>query len=294
MQQMQKKIPDWLIDRLSEYNNIEYVESVFSDSTHKIWYLQASAVDNKNHFLKLCSNTQSPFWSIMQDIFDFNLNIEISRFTKLYALINKFSSLAVPELLKNEVSDKGSFILTSELDGTVVDSFINDQMVRQLAAHLANLHSNTSQHWGTIVKPSFNKFEWNQRLEMTLKKWGGVNLESNKYLKQVLSDCSNIKINNFVPLMPDLRWDQFLQSNNKLTALVDLDAFVYAPRELDFIILEYLLTSDQASVFKEVYCMDHDIPVLNDVRSTYRLLLFFMQILAKKDLDVWMNKECLF
>jgi hypothetical protein len=94
--------------------------------------------------------------------------------------------------------------------------------------------------------------------------------------------------------MPDLRWDQFLENDGKLSALVDLDAFVFAPRELDFILLEYLLNQQQARVFAQQYQQSHSLPDLSVVRKPYRLLLFLMNVLGEEDIDTWMQAAARF
>ena len=89
--------------------------------------------------------------------------------------------------------------------------------------------------------------------------------------------------------MPDLRWDQFLRQQDKLSALVDLDAIVYGPRTLEFVLLEYLLDPSQAECFAAEYQNYQVIPDLTDVRLPYRLLLFSMNVLGETDLDEWLN-----
>ena len=65
-----------------------------------------------------------------------------------------------------------------------------------------------------------------------------------------LASCHNHKPSL---IMPDLRWDQFLTDGQKITAFVDLDALIEGPAELDWTILEYLLTKEQAVWFLEAY-----------------------------------------
>jgi len=295
---MDNKLPDWLIVRLPEYEKVYSMPQAFSDSTHQLWRVQGSSLDQKNQFLKVCNNTESPFWQIMQDFFDFDLRNEIANFSDTYELIEKTCSLEIPKLIKTEtLLDNNTYILTAELKGSVVAS-VNDQMVKELANHLAELHSKTGNTWGTLNNPKFNTSDWSLRLETTLKesseKWGGVFLQSDKYLKKALEACASIQVTEFVPMIPDLRWDQFLQNNNVITALVDLDAFVFAPLELDFVILEYILSLDQIRIFSDAYTKHHAIPDIKQVRPAYRLLLFYMQILGDADLDDWMNKEIMF
>jgi len=302
---MDNKLPNWLIDRLPEYEKVYSVPQTFCDSTHLLWRLQGPSLDDldqKNHFLKLCSNTESPFWQIMQRLFDFNLRTEITNFAHTYAFINKRCSFAIPELIKAEtLENNNAYILTSELEGSAIESADlanSDEMIKQLANHLAMLHSNPINSWGSINKPVFTSLDWSYRLKTTLvesaNKWGGVLLNSDKYLIKALDACDLIEITEFVPMMPDLRWDQFLHNGNDITALIDLDAFVFAPRELDFVILEYILTSDQIRLFSNSYSKHHAIPDIAQMRPAYRLLLFYMQILGETDLDGWMKKEALF
>jgi len=202
-------------------------------------------------------------------------------------------------LIQAETLDDGNaFILASKLKGQIVNAEINDRMIQQLAQHLAELHSNTSNCWGLLNNPSFDQSEWSERIKTTLeksaKKWGGAFIHSNNYLKQAVESISNSEVSAFVPMMPDLRWDQFLQQDNVISSLVDLDAFVFAPRELDFVILEFILTPDQLEIFSENYSKYHTIPTFEKVRPAYRLLLFYMQILGEADLDDWMNKKVFF
>ena len=299
---MQQTLPNWVKDRLPEYEKVDSIPQAFSDSTHHLWSLQGSSSDNRNHFLKVFSNTESPFWQIMRELFDFDLRSEIADFSDTYTFIDKSTHLDIPELIKAEAFDNGNaYILTSELRGKSIaseDLVNNDQIVKQMARHLGELHSRTNNNWGSLNCPLFSATDWSLRIEDTLfksaQKWGGVFSQSDKYLKQALGTCALIEVQNFVPMMPDLRWDQFLQKDGEISALVDLDAFIFAPRELDFVILEYLLSPNQISVFSEVYSKHHAIPDISQVRPAYRLLLFYMQILGETDLEGWMNKEAIF
>ena len=293
---MKISLPDSLLNQLPEHEKIEEIPQNFNDSTHRIWRLLNA--NKRNYFLKVSNKVQSPFWETLNELFDYNLNTEIALFSKSYHFIDQACTLEIPYLIKSNQNDDYSYILTNEVKGYTCGSNVNYLMLSQLAEHLSELHTKTNQKWGSLNSPKFKSDDWSKRLEITLKesakKWGGVFSQSDNYLKQSVNEISKIKVNRFVPMMPDLRWDQFLQNNNQLCALVDLDAFVYAPRELDFVILEYLLTPDQVNTFNHVYTKKRDIPDISDVRIAYRLLLFYMQILGETNLEDWMEKETLF
>jgi hypothetical protein len=113
-------------------------------------------------------------------------------------------------------------------------------------------------------------------------------------LSFALEQAKGINVEKFMPIMPDLRWDQFLSQQNKLTALVDLDAIVLGPRELELVLLEYLLDEKQAALFKLYYQRQHSFPDLSKVRDTYRLLLFLMNVLGEKNIATWLQQKVLF
>ena len=111
---MKNTLPDWLIGRLPEYEKVDSIPQAFSDSTHQLWRLGNSFFDQKNHFLKVCSNTESPFWQIMQDLFGFDFRNEIADFSDTYTLIDKSCSLEIPKLIKAEMlENNNAYILTS-------------------------------------------------------------------------------------------------------------------------------------------------------------------------------------
>ncbi len=100
-----KPIPTWLINKLSEFDpeiyQVEYFPQRFEDSTHDLWRLHAK---QGNYFLKVCSNTDSPFWQIMQQLFGVDLQRDIEHFNKTYRHISSLTSLQIPELINAESS----------------------------------------------------------------------------------------------------------------------------------------------------------------------------------------------
>ncbi len=299
-----KPMPVWLTDKLSALDigcyQAECKPQRFEDSTHDVWRLYSK---QGRYFLKVCSNTHSPFWQIMQQLFGVNLQADIQYFDMLYRHIAKLTPLQIPKLIKAEsIPQHGAYILTTEAIGSLPDNAcISREMLEQLAEHLAMLHNDQYKMWGSMHQPLLAADEWQQRLGDTLEKsahkWGGGKTDYQRYLDTALEACYHLEVEKFVPMMPDLRWDQFLLSkdnNNAVLTLLDLDAFVIAPRELDFILLEYLLDQQQAEYFTAIYTRHHDIPDLSYARSAYRLLLFFMEVLGEQAIEQWMMADCYF
>lgn len=270
--------------------------ALYDDSTHRLW--QCETVDGAM-MLKLCDShtvTSSIFWQGMQSLFDINLPRQLAHFKQLYHHINKISCLTIPEYIASDsASEDGAssaFILAGFLPGEMVrSSHIDDDMVRKLAEQIGTLHQNQRVTWGAVYSQGMDASLWLGCLRNTLiiLENKSSTIISSDILNQALSEVENCTVESFVPIMPDLRWDQFLQQDGNLTALVDLDAIVFGPRELELVLLEFLLDEQQATIFCEQYQQLHSLPDLSQVRTPYRLLLFMMNVLGEKNVDAWMQ-----
>jgi len=266
--------------------NVTPLPAMFEDSTHQLWL--CDTVDGEM-VLKVCNtdNVQaSSFWQGMSLLFDVDLPAQLGEFKTVYDKLSKHSPLIIPDYI---VSDT-AFILTRLVSGTMLDiNSIDDEMVVQLTQHISALHQCQKSTWGGLTNAKLTAEQWSQRLAETLSQLAQDQSIPEQLLAKAIDQASQIAVENFVPIMPDLRWDQFLQHNGTLSALVDLDAFVFAPRELELVLLEYLLDQQQADLFISHYQQIHSLPDLSGVRTAYRLLLFMMNVLGEHDVDTWMQ-----
>lgn len=98
----------------------------------------------------------------------------------------------------------------------------------------------------------------------------------------------------FCPVMIDLGPGQFLTEGGKITALADAEAYAAAPRELDFIGLEYELDERAARPFLDGYSSVLDAPDLSRCRTAYRLFYRLMGVKGSVDIRQWMAQPALF
>ena len=267
--------------------------TMYEDSTHQIW--QCDTVDGLM-ILKVCNTEnvkKASFWQGMKHLFDVDLIQSLGKFDFVYQKISKYSSLVIPKFIASDSESSPSspaFILAQYVSGTMVDmTEIKDGMIEALARHISQCHQKEQSQWGEFQHAKYSANEWGIRLYKTLEE-----LASNHSIPETIRDeayqqARTLSVESFVPVMMDLRWDQFLQQKQQLSALVDLDAFVYAPKELELVLLEYLLDEQQANKFKQHYQQEKTIDDLSQVRKAYRLLLFLMNILGEKDIERWMN-----
>lgn len=263
------------------------VAAQFDDSSHQLWFCQTNVGPL---VLKVADKPVvrcSSFWQGVNRLFALNFPASLADTKGVQQLLSQHSPMEIPECL----SANSGFVLCRQLAGeTLAAEMVNPDIIRQLARHIAALHQQTADHWGPLHKPKFTADLWTSRLRQTLSYLAANNgiVISPVLLGNALKQAADIQPSSFVPVMLDLRWDQFLTEGGKLTALIDLDAFVLAPRELELVLLEVLLSEPQAAVFAEEYQRFHSLPDLSDVRTAYRSLLFLMNVLGETDCEKWL------
>lgn len=264
--------------------------ALYEDSTHRLWRL---ATEDGPLVLKVCGIRGEPvqaFWQGMKILFDVDLPAQIGSHDRLHTALAGWTGLAIPEVVAAGSAEDGypGFLLTRELPGRMVQQS-DAGMACALGHHLGRLHSRGHEHWGPLLAETNRAEDWPRHLAKTLASLAEQRGISRSAVDEVLLQAKRCRVSEFVPVMPDLRWDQFLEDGGRLSALVDLDAFVRGPRELDLVVLEYLLDPSQQKPFRQAYASHRALPDLAAVRQPYRLLLYLLNVLGESDLGSWMQ-----
>ncbi|WP_019555841.1 phosphotransferase [Thiomicrorhabdus arctica] len=282
---------------LKECHTAALLPRLFADSTHQVWScLYGYDSEELNCVLKVCSVEgvrHSPFWQAMQQLFSFDFAHEMGRYGLVYQHVKSMTPLKIPRLIAagsaNKVNQSG-FLLTEFVDGKVIEpNKIGVPHIEQLAHHLAALHQSTQIVFGPLYAPQLSIDLWGDALAKTLKDLSRAQNIDLRIADDIIRQIASLEIDAFYPIMPDLRWDQFLVTDDGVLNLIDLDGLVWGPRELELVLIEYLLDPSQLDVFKAVYTRSHVMPDLDSVRDVYRLLLFVMNVLGESDLEKWMG-----
>lgn len=266
------------------------IQARFEDSTHQLFACQTT---KGAMVLKVCNQKsidQSYFWSGANHLFAAEFPASLGEIHLTHAFLEKNGTLKIPEFIS---AGAQRFVMTRFLTGKDVETdHINEQWVIALAAHIAKLHQSTYANWGTLNKPVLPAEAWAGRLHDTLvflAKKQGMSL-TEPTLTEALAHANTINETEFVPMMLDLRWDQFRCAEDNSLALIDLDAFVIAPRALDLLLLEYVFTPAQLAIFKQRYTQNHRWPAHTKETACYQLLLFLMHVLGETNLAKWMQQ----
>ena len=301
---------------LSEEVELTPFEIEFEDSSHQIVILHSS---NGLHQVAKCVNQdaieRSAFWRGMRLLFQFDFLTQVRQFQHLYPWMAKHSVLAVPYWVRHVEHSDRVVSVSDWLPGQTADvANLTADWVETLARQVAALHETTADKAGMMAcsasKMALEEVEqtsqqdlianpkvangiddWGAHLAQVLPTWlSQATPESEADWQDVIAqarDALNAEI--FAVVMPDLRWDQFLELEEELVALTDLDALVFAPRRLEWVLLEYLIPAEQMALFVATYKQKLPIPPLEPVRTLYRAILFAMNVLGEKDYQAWMS-----
>lgn len=268
------------------------VAPMYSDSTHQLWRCRTEAGEL---MLKVCHQArvdQSPTWQILRDLFGLYLPDDLADFAGVRDHLQRLMEFELPGVVAcaARTSRTPAFILSRFLEGEMLSGGqVTAPMLAQLADHITGLHQACSPHWGSVLEAQQPAALWPEQLLKTLVTHAQRRGDCEPWLGLAVGQIDRVQHDRFAPVMLDLRWDQFLHRGGRITALVDLDAFVMAPPELELVLLEYLLDQTQADLFAAAYRQRLPMLDLTPLRLPYRLLLFLMNALGERDIDIWMR-----
>ena len=288
--------------------DLKKLPSLFEDSSCELWCFKDN---NENYFIKLEKetdpSTSTPFWLMMQSLFDVSLSQALSNSLAISQQLIHQDTLQVPEVIQSITIANRQGTLLSEVVGEAFNACcLNKVNIELFAAYLSALHRQCFTNFGSLHKVqvlnsiSATKDQvisaqavnnWQKKLRLFFMSNADFNLSSLQ-----IDQINALTVSRFVPVMMDLRWDQFAMQKGLLSGVFDLDAYVTAPIELDFVILEYLLNKSQLDDFVTAY-QTHtqlSIPKITHVRQVYRHLFFIINALGETDYKKWMAHPCYF
>ena len=282
-------------------NEIVELSPGYEDHASDVWLVKT---DNQEVVVRSSRMKEEPnneFWWGCRKLF----GIDPRQVYELEYVNNKLrdlTSMPIPKVInKGEVFAR-EFVVVEKLNGEVVQSFIGQppSVLQSLGEGLAEIHKYNENYIGN---PSGNfkvRLEgFNQHLKDIM-----AELVSRFYLDQERIEGKLLEINDLLDRLPapelstfvlvDMDPTQFLSNSKVITGLVDTEAYVIAPRELDFIGLEYVLDEKAAMNFKIGYENVMEIPNLTKCRTIYRYLYRLLSVQGSVDIDDWINHKTLF
>jgi aminoglycoside phosphotransferase (APT) family kinase protein len=280
---------------------IQELSPGYEDHASDVWLVKTTDREVIVRSSKMVDEPSNAFWWGCHNLF----GIDPRRLTELniiHQTLSKQTQIPIPTLFDVKKIDEKEFALLEKLQGATIHSFIDQHpsMIKSLGAGLAGIHSIKRDYIGSPSRTfhvSLNQFH--SHVTETMSQLVSRFYDDKKDFKELLhttrtqlQHIPHPESSTFV--LVDIDPTQFLSDGNTITGLVDTEAYVVAPRELDFIGLEYVLDEPSAAAFKEGYQTVLELPQLEHVRIPYRFLYRLLSVQGNVELETWMNQKILF
>ncbi|MDA1753588.1 nitrate reductase [Bacillus cereus] len=250
---------------------------------------------------KMTEEPNNDFWWGCKNLFGIDPR-NVHHLELIHELLKKHTNLPIPTILQKHVLNGRKFVSVEKLTGNTLQSFIgqSDSILFSLGKGLAEIHSFQAKFIGN---PSGT-------FQVSLEEFKSHILKISKELvNRFYSD--NVSIRNAFPtfeqqlaslpvpreatlVLIDMDPTQFLSDGTTITGLVDTEAYAIAPREFDFIGLEYVLTEKETRAFKSGYETIMPIPQLERCRQPYRYLYRLLSVQGSVELEKWLSHPSYF
>jgi hypothetical protein len=283
---------------LNEYikENINSFE-IIGDSTNKVY---AFDYFGSEYILKKCNmdeNNLSVFWQYMNHVFGHTFYNFINNLPVLHKyLANEIIPIAGPVFidtsLKSHVYEKISGSCYSP------DMFPDNKDIHfQLGKYIGYIQKQEYEYYGTIYnhnKDSFENAIYSFSENIIKKYW--TNRKDIKYhFDGVFKDKA--VFNRFSLIMPDISANQFIYSHDleKINGVIDLDAYIIGPKELELTILELCIPNIEcADYFKKGYELFNKLPILKNYRKIFRFISYLCDLEQIENIEKFMEKNIYF
>ncbi|MES5954741.1 nitrate reductase [Bacillus fungorum] len=250
---------------------------------------------------KMNEEPNNDFWWGCKNLFGIDPR-NVHHLETVHTLLQEHTNLPIPTILEKHILNGREFVVVEKLVGNTVQSFIGqpDTTLFSLGKGLAEIHKFKGDYIGN-VSGSF---------QVTLDEFQSHILNVSKELVNMFYSV-NESIQNAFPtfesqlsslpapkeatlVLIDMDPTQFLSDGSTITGLVDTEAYAVAPREFDFISLEYVFTEKEAHAFKQGYETIMPIPNLAECRRPYRYLYRLLSVQGSVELEKWLSHPAYF
>ncbi|MDZ5470423.1 hypothetical protein SM124_01555 [Bacillus sp. 31A1R] len=273
----------------------------YEDHASDVWLVKTDKREVVVRSSRMVEEPNNDFWWGCKHLF----GIDPRRVYSLEAVNNILSektSIPIPRVLIKEIQAGREYIAVEKLEGQLVKSFVGQpsSVMRSLGVGLAQIHLHREMYVGNpmgsfrIELKDFHQHLIEGMSELVKKFYSNSEKITNKLPEIIdcLKELEEPVYSTFI--LVDMDPTQFLSNGKVITGLVDTEAYVIAPREFDFIGLEYILDEKAAADFKEGYESVLEIPDLTNCRLPYRYLYRLLSVQGGVDLDNWLGTRKLF
>lgn len=228
---------------------------------------------------------EGPFWGTLHALFGIN-PLAAHEIVPTYTLLANISPIPVPSVLRVGAAEEREWLIVELIKGRPLGNFaeLSDGGLLEFGRNLGSIHA---QRFATLGNPSgstrFAPYEFPRRLANAFH-YAVSNYYAGTRLSGMLDEMCTSATELSPPtagalVMPDIFPGQFLEEGGRIAAMIDVDAYVVGPRELDLICLELFVDDRAATLIGKGYREICPLPQLEQVRFVYRYLFRLLQMI---------------
>ena len=275
--------------------------AAYSDHTNDVWRVRTATEEVVVRAPRPAAELASPFWWGTRGLFGIDPT-RPRRLAALNAQLAALSPLPIPRVLRAGTCAGRECLVLEWLPGTPPTDLraLPPAALRDLGAALAHIHRHEYRWWGAPEGDQQRALAaFHPALAALLQALVARFYAADTAIGGALAHFRDAALRLPAPesaalIMLDVDATQFLTDKGRITALVDTEAYVVAPRALDFIGYEYELDARGAAAFAAGYRALLPLPALAAVRPVYRYLYRLLGVQGPVPLDEWLAWPILF
>lgn len=281
--------------------SVQALHPGYEDHASDVFLVQTEDTEIIVRASKMNEEPNNDFWWGCKNLFGINPR-NVHHLETVHTLLQEHTNLPIPTILEKHVLNGREFVVVEKLVGNTVQSFIEqpDSILFSLGKGLAEIHKFKADFIGNpsgkfqVPLDEFQSHILNVSKELVNMFYSDDESIQNAFptFESQLSSLSVPKESTLVLI--DMDPTQFLSDGTTITGLIDTEAYAVAPRELDFIGLEYVLTEKEAHAFKSGYETIMSIPQLEEYRQPYRYLYRLLSVQGNVELKKWLSHPSYF
>lgn len=266
----------------------------YSDHTNHVWRVRTARDLAVVRTPRAIGALDSPFWWGCHDLFGID-----PRRPEALAVVNAqladLSPIPVPRVLRAGAVAGRTAIVVEHLPGARLAN-LNDlppETIVALGGAIGRIHARRFDWWGAPAGAARQRLDaFHPRLAATLRGLVARFFAADAALAGALDAACALAARLPPPedaalVMIDVDATQFLADGDRLTGLVDTDAYVVAPRALDLFGYEFELDQTRAAAFARGYRAVLPLPDLRPARPLYRYLYRLLETQGRVPLPIW-------
>ncbi|RWS44294.1 nitrate reductase [Bacillus mycoides] len=273
----------------------------YEDHASDVFLVKTEAEEVIVRSSKMTEEPNNDFWWGCKNLFGIDPR-NVHHLETIHSLLQKHTNLPIPTVLQKHILNGRQYVVTEKLKGKTLQSFIGQpaSILFSLGKGLAEIHMYKANFIGN---PSgtfqISREEFKSHILKVSQNLVNIFYSDNECIHNAfhtfesqLSSLPAPKESTLVLI--DMDPTQFLSDGQSITGLVDTEAYAIAPREFDFIGLEYVLTDKEARAFKQGYETIMPIPRLEKCRQPYRYLYRLLSVQGSVELKKWLHHPSYF